>query len=116
MNQESLFDAPPAKPTGEQRKKTGMKKSADRNEAWVKHVRELAKLFCHQRPAGSTFRIEQFREWATDNRGLAKPTSHHAWGTVPRLFGDLIEKTGEYEKAQSPKTNGHPVPVYRIKR
>lgn len=63
------------------------------------------------------FRFEEFRAWATADERLNQPASQNAWGALPRIAAGqgLIEWTGEYQQAKSPRTHAHPVKVWRAK-
>lgn len=74
---------------------------------WPRFSARLASL------GRAEFRIEEFREFALAS-GLREPVSHHAWGCVPRWLKGLVVATGRYESAQSARTHGHPVRVYRV--
>ncbi len=86
--------------------------SAD--EAWRDMVVAIMRMWCRERKAAgqAEFRIEQFRAWAS-GQGLPAPAGHHAWGSVPAMSKELIKPTDRFERAESVRTRGHRVMVYR---
>jgi hypothetical protein len=75
--------------------------------------------------------VAEFRAWASAERekGLGEttierfraaakhqPASHKAWGALPGVLcrKGLIEPTGRYVKAVSPRTHAHPVQLWRV--
>ena len=122
MNQLSIFeDSGPGlrRPisTGEQRKRRGQKQALDHSgPVWMSKVMQTMRFWLVLRKARSEslFRFEEFRAYCEQFHDLV-PQSHFAWGALPRvaLCAGLIEFTGEYVKAESPKTHSHPVRVWR---
>lgn len=100
-------------PSGEELKAHALDQVEDGASEWL--AAALAMLATYlDRYVAEEFRIEQFRAYATAN-GLPAPRSHHAWGSLPRnaVRAGLIAWTGRFEAAQSARTHGHPVRVYR---
>lgn len=86
---------------------------ANAGQSWVEQAMTLLKAFLATE-AGPTFRWEQFRAYAL-HKGLPNPPHHNAWGGLPNkaVKRGLIEFTGRLEEAQSKKTHGHLVRVWR---
>lgn len=85
---------------------------------WATEAVQRMHAFCAIRKAAGKgrFRFEEFVRWAQE-AGLPAPASSNAWGSLPRLMvkEGLVEWTGEYENARSPKTHAHPVKVWMTK-
>lgn len=83
---------------------------------WSARTIASLKEFCLERKASGRidFRFEEFVH-VLKSSGCDQPPSPNAYGALPRIAcsNGLIEFTGKYEAAQSPKTRCHPVKVWR---
>lgn len=103
---------PVAPVPGETRKRAGIERTRSRNAEWT----ETAVNWFQRWPKPERFRMEEFRMWAEAQvPPISQPSSHHAWGALAQQLvkSELIAPTGQYEPAQSPRTHGHPVMVYK---
>lgn len=101
--------------SGEQRKRAGQDAALEAEKAeWVNRFIFLSKCYLTSLEPGARFAIEDLRANALAC-GHPTPHSSNVWGSMPRVLmnaGLPIEPTGEYRKAHSPATNGHPVAMY----
>lgn len=114
MNEQLAIDwTAPRAPTGLQLRDRALDQVEEGASGWMADALAMLQAYL-ARYVADEFRIEQFRAYATAN-GLPAPRSHHAWGALPRnaVRAGLIAWTGRFEAAQSARTHGHPVRVYR---
>lgn len=82
---------------------------------WLSTTLDKLAVFCAdlKRAGRDKFRFEEFRA-AAPALGVKQPSSHKAWGAVPRVAvkRKIIGPTNEYQAAQSEKTHAHPVKVW----
>ena len=90
-------------------------KEAERAE-WHALALDLLSRFIDQQN-GREFALENFRAWALA-RGLIRPHIHHVLGGLPKIARaeGLIEPTGIFRYARSPRTHSHPVALWRKTR
>lgn len=64
---------------------------------------------------GTEYAFEEIREHLRSN-GISEPHHHNAWGAMASkaVRERLIKPTGNYRKAKSPATRGHPVQTYVV--
>lgn len=83
---------------------------------WLDATMSRFQTFCKARiEAGQpNFKFEDFRN-TLQAEGAAQPHSPNAFGALPRIAckSGLIQFTGDYQNATSPKTRSHPVKVWR---
>lgn len=83
---------------------------------WSERTIDRLKAFCLERKASGLlhFRFEEFVQ-VLKSSGCDQPPSPNAYGALPRIAcrNGLIEFTGQYENAKSPKTRCHPVKIWR---
>ena len=77
-HQTELFARPPA-PSGEQRKRRGIKKVATNNRDWLVKIRAVAVRICKRCGSVSS---DDLRRWADKND--CQPKHPNAWGAVFR--------------------------------
>jgi hypothetical protein len=104
--------------TGASLKKHGQQMALfNAGPGWTTEALQYMRGFCAMRREfkQTEFRFEEFTAWARQ-MGLSEPTSHHAWGALPRIMvrEKLAVWTGAFEPAKSPKTHAHPVKVWRL--
>lgn len=86
------------------------------SDEWKNRTIFLFRGFLTQFTPGDLFAMEDFRAYA-DTCNHADPHTHHVWGSMPAVFikaGCRIRKTDSYRKAISPRTHGHPVPLWEV--
>lgn len=103
--------------TGLQRKQRGQKQALDNAGAeWLASAVDLFRVFLGPRKASGAheFTLETFRAFCA-LKDLPPPASSKIWGCIPQIAvrAGLIEFTGKYVNASSPKTRAHPVRVWR---
>lgn len=101
--------------TGFKLKEQGQALALDNaGQSWQERALTLLAEFCRSSEAKPSFRFEQFRAFAWAS-GLPNPPSSNAWGAIATAASKrgLICKTGTYQPAQSSKTHGHPVMLWR---
>jgi hypothetical protein len=105
--------------TGEEAKQLGMQLALEHaGEKWTADMLEKLRAFCKARKQMGRpfFKFEEFRAVALVSQWPSPPT-HKAWGGLASAAANknhkIISATGEYEKAESKKTHGHPVPIWR---
>ena len=115
MNAE-LFDRN-GKPTpgalGRELKREGQDRAArNAGDEWCDRIIELLRDWCAIR-RGRKVTIEEFRQHVP---AADWPDSSKAWGALPRMAvaAGLLQPTGEYVKARSPRTHAHPVSLWRV--
>jgi len=83
---------------------------------WADMAIDQLKDFCKVRKAMRvpSFRFEEFVQVLKES-GWDQPPSPNAYGALPRIAckNGLIQFTGQYENAKSPKTRCHPVKIWR---
>lgn len=83
---------------------------------WAETTIERLKAFCLERKLAGrlNFRFEEFVQ-VLKSSGCDQPPSPNAYGALPRIAcrDGLIQFTGQYENARSPKTRSHPVKIWR---
>lgn len=85
-------------------------------DEWKQATVFLFKTFMTQFMPGDRFAMEDFRAYA-DACNHPSPHKHNVWGALPSVFlkaGARIKKTDSYRKAKSPRTHGHPVPLWEV--
>ncbi|MBU0917859.1 MAG: hypothetical protein KKD97_16050 [Gammaproteobacteria bacterium] len=85
-------------------------------DEWKQATVFLFKSYLKQFAPGDRFAMEDFRAYA-DSCNHPSPHTHHVWGSMPAVFiaaGARIKSTGEYHKAKSPRTHGHPVLYWEV--
>lgn len=102
--------------TGDQLKHAGQSLALDHaGKSWTDSTLDKLRAFCKARKdmGAPSFRFEEFRAVA-EKAGWPMPPDHHVWGALPgrAVRAGLIRFTGDYEKAQSPKTRSHPIKVW----
>ena len=101
---------------GMERKQAGQERAL-KNEApeWRVAALVLLEKFCSQHHAGHAFAFEDYRTFAL-SRGLQHPHAHQCWGALASAAAKagMIERTGDYRPANSPRTNRHPVTMWRV--
>lgn len=96
---------------GRKRRDDGIQRVKVRNSGWIELA--LAVLWFYGRDH-KTFTAEEFRAHFLESG--QPPTTHYAWGALFRTAAGkrrIIEPTGSYTPATSPKTHAHPVRVWR---
>lgn len=104
-------------PTGKQLRDTGMQLAFNAVDSITRRDMETTfKTFCQERKelGAPSFRFEEYVEQAK-KRGWKLPSSSKAVGPFAKKMMEegLIEFTGQYQSAQSPKTRSHPVKVWK---
>ena len=102
---------------GSELKAEGQKLALDHaGLSWTQETLDKLRSFCKVRKAMGVphFKIEEF-VLIIKKRGWRQPPSPNAYGALTLLAYDtgIIEFTGQYQNAESPKTRSHPVKVWR---
>lgn len=86
------------------------------SDEWKQKTVFLFRVYLSQFRQVDRFAMEDFRAYA-DSCNHPDPHTHHVWGSMPSVFlkaGCRIKKTEQYRKATSPRTHGHPVPLWEV--
>lgn len=102
--------------TGQQLKEIGQAIVITPSYEWKDHAMHELRLFCIElnNSGQKEFAIEEFRRFCLD-RGVKQPRHHNAWGALTSAAekAGIIERTGVYRLARSPRTHAHPVMTWR---
>lgn len=103
--------------TGRDLKLAGQAAALDaESDEWKDRTVFLFRVFVSQFQPGDRFAMEDFRAYA-DTCSHPAPHTHHVWGSMPAAYvkaGMQIKKTDQYRTAKSPRTHGHPVPLWEV--
>jgi len=118
MNQSDMFSRTATRVSGRgMERKQAWQERALKNEApeWRIHALVLLEKFCRHHGEGYVFAFEDLRTFAL-SRGLQHPHAHQCWGALASAAAreGLIEPTGEYRPANSPRTHLHPVTMWKV--
>lgn len=83
---------------------------------WKARTLFLFRVYLASFNPGDRFAMEDFRAYA-DACNHPEPHTHYVWGSLPAFLikeGCQIRKTDHYRKAKSPRTHGHPVPLWEV--
>ena len=85
-------------------------------ETWTHDAMAAMKAYCHFGGPDWLFAIEDFRHWASVHHCLMEPKRPNAWGAFASRCAraGLIEFTGLYRHAKSPKTRCHDVKIWKV--
>lgn len=106
-----------SKRTGKDLKEAGQAAALDAEaDEWKQKTLFLFRVYLSLFKAGDRFAMEDFRAYA-DCCKHPSPHTHYVWGSLPAFLiknGCLIRRTDLYRRAVSPRTHGHPVPLWEV--
>jgi len=90
---------------GEELKREGQERVAAKNEAWLKNIREFARVVCNIEGSVTTDALRQYASLYH-----REPTHHNAWSAV---FSQKGWKRIGYVQSKRPEAHARPIGVWQ---